>query len=211
MAEASEEDLALSAGGLRECRAAYDAWSRFVVSRAGLVIMFLWAAAEATVWPIIPDFLLVPMALGARRRTARPFLAALAGMALGGSVTFLVASAAPDRTLSLLRHLPLVTNAQIGHARARLLNDGALAFWSQPWSGIPFKVWAVLAGGMHLDAPLVIPTFILARGLRMAVFAAVAGLLASWFTRFFRDFSLFLAVIYVVFFLYGWWQVMSMS
>ena len=64
---------------------------------------------------------------------------------------------------------------------------------------------------MHLDAPLVILTFILARGLRMAVFAAVAGLLASWFTRFFRDFSLFLAVIYVVFFLYGWWQVMSMS
>jgi membrane protein YqaA with SNARE-associated domain len=153
----------------------------------------------------------VPMALGARRRTARPFLAALAGMALGGSVTFLAASFAPHQTLSLLRHLPLVSNAQIGHARAQLLHDGVLTFWFQPWSGIPFKVWAVLAGGMHLDALLVIPTFIVARGLRMAVFATVAGLLSSRFTRFFRDFSLFLAVIYVAFFLYGWWQVMSMS
>jgi membrane protein YqaA with SNARE-associated domain len=151
------------------------------------------------------------MALGARRRAARPFLAALAGMALGGSVTFLAASAAPNQALSLLRHLPLVTNAEIGHARIRLLHDGVLAFWFQPWSGIPFKVWAVLAGDMHLDIPLVIPTFILARGLRMAVFATLAGLLASWFTRFVRDFSLFLAVLYVAFFLYGWWQVMSMS
>lgn len=173
--------------------------------------MFLWAAAEATFWPVIPDFLLVPMALGARRRAALPFLAALAGMALGGSLTFLIASLAPDQSLSLLRHLPLVTTAEVDHARARLLHDGVGAFWFQPWSGIPFKVWAVLAGGMHLDVPSVIPTFILARGIRMAVFATAAGLLSSWFTRFVRDFSLFLAVIYVAFFVYGWWQVMSMS
>ena len=211
MAETADEDLGPSAGGLRECRAAYDGWSRFVLSRTGLVVMFLWAAAEATVWPVIPDFLLVPMALGARRRAAAPFLAALAGMALGGTVTFLAAFFDPHQTLSLLRHLPLVTKPQIDGARARLLHDGVRAFWFQPWSGIPFKVWAVLAGGMHLNAPLVIPTFIVARGLRMALFATVAGLLSSRFTRFFRDFSLFLAVIYVAFFLYGWWQVMSMS
>ncbi|MGE4606957.1 MAG: hypothetical protein AAEJ52_09475, partial [Myxococcota bacterium] len=46
---------------LEQSRAAFDRWEGFARSRAGLSVLFVWALAEATVWPIIPDALLVPM------------------------------------------------------------------------------------------------------------------------------------------------------
>src|SRR5438477_1726441 len=79
------ESGGLGAAIVRVCRDAFDRWERFASSRRGLGLMFAWAAGEATVWPIIPDFLLIPMAVGNRRRFSRSWAAAVAGMALGGA------------------------------------------------------------------------------------------------------------------------------
>ena len=211
MAALQGDGMEPNAGLLRECRAIYDGWARFGSAHGGLGIMFLWAVAEATVWPIIPDFLLVPMAAGARRRFYLPLAAAIAGMAVGGSAIFLFAFVAPHQASSFLSHLPLVHDSQIRGAHRRLARDGVAAFFFQPWSGISFKVWAVVGGAMHANPWLAIPTFIVARSLRMAAFATGTGLLADRFAGFVRDFSLFLAVIYLALFFYGWWQVMTLS
>ena len=44
-------------------RQAFSGWEHFACSRRGTALMFTWAAAESTVWPIIPDFLLLPIAV----------------------------------------------------------------------------------------------------------------------------------------------------
>ncbi|GAC1510082.1 MAG: hypothetical protein NVS2B16_09710 [Chloroflexota bacterium] len=154
--------------------------------------------------------MLVPMAGSARRRFYLPLLAGTFGTALGGTATFLAASLDPHQASIWIRHLHLVTDTQIYGTHKRLARDAIAAFWFQPWSGISFKVWAIEGGKMHLNPVLAIPTFIVARGLQMGIFAVAAGLLGPWFHGFARDFFLFLVVVYTAIFLHGWWQVMSL-
>src|SRR2546421_6827505 len=96
----------------RECRDTYDRWERFASSRWGAQLMFAWALAEATVWPILPDFLLVPMAAANRRRFHVPLAAAVAGMAGWGGPPPLFPPPAPPRPRGVLRAPPLVPARQ---------------------------------------------------------------------------------------------------
>lgn len=194
---------------LKECRAAFDWWERLASSRPGYWLIFLWACAEATFWPIVPDFLLVPLAAANRRRFHRLLASAILGLALGGTLIYLFAYRAPGPAAIVLGWLPLVNDRQIAAAQAHLAAGGVAAFLYQPWSGVPFKVWAVEAGAQGLPPYLVIPTFIVARAIRLAIWATLARVLAGLCAGFVRDFSLFLALIYVVLFFYGWWQVLG--
>ena len=198
-----------NAGLLPECRALFDWWEAFSSGRWGALLMFLWAFAEAIVWPIIPDFLLVPMAAGNRRRFYVPLVASIAGAALGGTLLFLFALEEPRAAAILLNHLPLTGRHAIPEAGQQLAAHGAAAFWSQPLSGTSFKVWAILGGIQGIDPWRAIPVFVVARAIRMAMFATLARLLASLFTHFLRDFSIFVLAIYLVLFFYSWWQIVG--
>jgi 1-acyl-sn-glycerol-3-phosphate acyltransferase len=193
---------------LRQCRAAFDSWERFASSRNGAALMFLWALAEAIVWPVIPDALLVPMAAGNRRRFYVPLAAAVCGSALGGLLLMLAAAWWPAPALAILEHLPLVTDRQIQTASHGLATRGALAFLAQPWSGVPLKVWGVMAGVHGIDPWSAIPLSIAARTLRMAIVATAARLIVGLLRSFLRDFSIYALAIYLVLFTYSWWQVM---
>jgi 1-acyl-sn-glycerol-3-phosphate acyltransferase len=203
----TNQDVAPRAGLLRECRAAFDWWQRLASRRTGVALMFGWAVAEATVWPVIPDFLLAPMAAANRRHFYVPLAASILGAAVGGVLLFLFAAYAPDGAYRVLQHVPMVRESQIAAANRELVARGAAGYFVQPWSGIPFKVWAVVGGALGLSPWRAIPAFVLGRGLRMALGATLARVLAGRFPRFVRDFSLFLAAIYAVVFFYGWWQV----
>ena len=182
----------------RPSHALYDRWARFAESRAAAPVLFGWAVAEATVWPILPDALLAPLMLARRTRRLWLVAACIAGMTLGGVVTVLVAHWAPGFALDLLRDLPLVTAEQIRAGADGVRDHGAAGFLIQPVSGIPFKAWAVAAGVQDLSPALVIGAFILARGLRMAatalLFAAIARLLGPRL----REWFAVVAALYVV-------------
>jgi membrane protein YqaA with SNARE-associated domain len=198
-----------NAGLLRECRATWDWWESFCGSNAATICMFVWALAEAIAWPLIPEFLLVPMAAGNRRRFYLPLAAAILGSALGGIALYLFAFAHPSAALAYLAHLPL-TGHGAGYLQPQFGQQGARAFVAQPLSGIPFKVWAIVgAASARIRPSAAIPIFVIARGARMAVFATLSRVLAGLFTPFFRDFSLFLLATYLVLFFYGWWQVVA--
>ena len=156
----------------------HDGWRRLAESDAAVLAVLLWAVSEATVQPVIPDFALGLLALGTRRRLPRLLAAALAGMALGGVVTLIAAEVAPAAATAVLLHLPFVHAAGLPEVDAYLRTHGvARGFLHQPWSGIPFKLWAVEAGAHHLDPLAVIPWFVAGRALRIvAVTGAVAGL-----------------------------------
>jgi membrane protein YqaA with SNARE-associated domain len=189
-----------NAGLLRQCRATFDRWERFTSNRHGTTLMFVWAVAEATVWPVIPEFLLVPMAADNRRRFFVPLAAAALGAAIGGVLLVLFASCLPYAAVDALGWLPLVPRAQVEEAERQLAAEGARAFVVQPWSGVPFKVWGLVAGIEGIDPWLTIPAFIAGRTARMALFATLARVLTGFFRGFVRDFSLYVLAIYVVLF-----------
>lgn len=199
--QAGPGDIAL----LGRCRSAFDWWERFSRSRQGLGVMFAWALAEATVWPIIPDALLAPMAAGARRTFPRLWLAAVVGSFLGGIALYLFSLAAPQAALDLIASLPVVKTAMLWRAAGLLAEQGVHAFWVQPWTGVSFKIFAVLGAGQQMDPWQVMPVSIAARALRMGVNGAAIALIAWPLRNFLRDFSLFLLVAYLAIFGYGWW------
>ena len=190
-----------------ECRDTYDRWERFASGRSGTWLMFAWALAEATVWPILPDFLLVPMAAANRRLFHVPLAAAVTGMAVGGATTVLFAYRAPRHAWGLLRQLPLVHEQQIEVARGHLAAHGTAAFLFQPWSGVPSKIWAVVAGAERPNPWPAIAALVIGRSLRMAVLAGAARLLAGRFAGAVRDHSTFLAATYVGVFSFGLWRI----
>jgi len=108
---------------------------------------------------------------------------------------------------TFVSHLPLVSGQQMTEASTRLAASGVWGYMVQPWSGIPFKVWGVAGASLGISPWLAIPTFVLARAIRMSFFGAIAWLLGRWLRGFIRDYSLFVALIYTVLFFLGWWQV----
>ena len=191
----------------RECRDTYDRWERLASSHMGTGLMFAWALAEATVWPILPDFLLVPMVAANRRRFHVPLAAAVTGMAAGCATIVFFAYRAPRHAWGLLRHLPLVHEQQIDVARRHLAAHGTVAFLFQPWSGVPSKIWAVVAGAERPHPWLAIPALVIARGLRLALLAGATRLLAGRRAGAVRDHSIFLAATYVTVFSVGLWRI----
>ena len=195
-----------SAGLRATSRAAFDWWQRIAAGRPATASMFAWAFAEATAWPVIPDFLLVLLVAGNRRRFHQPLAAAILGSALGGAAILLFAYWAPDHARNYLTGLPLVHEPDIAHVARELEERGVRALFLQPWSGIAFKIWGVTAGAQGLSPWLVIPSFIVARALRMTVLALLVRGLVGRFAAFFRDRSLLLFGLYVVVFCYWWWR-----
>jgi membrane protein YqaA with SNARE-associated domain len=182
---------------------AYDGWQRFSESRAAAVLIFVWALGEATVSPILADFLLAALMAVSRARRLLLVGACLAGMAVGGIVTVVVARTSPGFALDLLRDLPLVTESHIQRSGEQLAEHGVAGFFLQPVSGIPFKAWAVMAGQQGLAVWLVIPAFIVARAIRMVAIAALAQSIGGALQRGLRDWFAVVAVAYVVLFAAG--------
>jgi len=196
-------------GWRQACRVAFDRWARLASGRVGTTLAFVWALAEATVWPLLPDFVLAPLVAAQPHGWRRLLGAAVAGSVLGGTVMFLFGGWAPEAALNAVRHLPLVRGAQIEAVGARLATDGALGYLAQPWSGISFKVWAVVGGATGLPAWQALPAFTVGRALRLALVAAVAAWLGGRYAGFLRDHALPIAAGYTVLFLTVWWQVVG--
>ena len=181
----------------------YDGWRSFAASRTAAILVFVWAVGEATVFPILADSLLAALLIVLPARRWILLGACIAGMAAGGIVTVLVARAAPGFAIDVLRDLPLVTQSHIERAGRMLAEDGVAGFAVQPVSGIPFKVWAVVAGQQALAPWFVIPAFIAARSARMMLIAVAAGVLGRLLACWLRDWFVVFAVAYVLLFAAG--------
>jgi membrane protein YqaA with SNARE-associated domain len=178
-------------------------WERFSSSSAGLAVMFAWALGEATVWPVIADALLAPMA-AASRRPAALACASISGMTLGGVAACIYAYTWPRSAHAVLQRLPLTRTDQLGTAEARLLRHGAGALWLQPYSGIPMKVWSVAGGQARLHPVRAVPIFIASRALRMSLTAAIAHLLGARFHELLRRRFGLLSALYITGFVAIW-------
>lgn len=140
-----------------------------------VLLTFGWAVAEATVWPIMPDAVIVPLALARPSSWWRLVLAAAAGTTLGGAISYLIGRHRPDR--AAVERLPLVRPAMVSAADAWLRDDGPRGVWRQPASGIPMKVFARVGGMRGLPPARLLLWAVAARGTRFVVAAGGAALI----------------------------------
>jgi membrane protein YqaA with SNARE-associated domain len=138
------------------------------------LLMFVWAVAEATVWPIMPDAALVPLALARPKSWWRLVAASALGTTLGGIVSYRVGQAWPDG--GAVSALPLVRPPMVQAVSRWFTDEGARGVVRQPSSGVPYKVFARLAGSQGLALGPFLGWAVAARSGRFMATAGAAAL-----------------------------------
>lgn len=162
-----------------------DRVERFARRRAAVLAMAAWGAAEAIVFPVVPDVGLCLLVLAAPSRTARLFVAVLLG-ALGGTLVLAAfASLAPDAARAVLLSVPGIDAAMLADADRGLARDGIMGF-AQFGPGAPLKVYSVEWLRQGGDVASLLVGTVLNRITRIGpalVVAAVIGQLAGPWLR----------------------------
>jgi membrane protein YqaA with SNARE-associated domain len=169
--------------------------------RCSQLVPLVWAIAEATCSPIMPDAALVPLAATRPAAWWRFALAAAAGSTAGGCLSFGLGRRIPARPL--LAHLPLVRPRMVEAADAWLASERERALLRQPHSGVPFKVFALLAGEQRLRLGAFLGWALLARGARFFVVCGLSALAGRRAARLLRRYPLALLVLWSLLFLLG--------
>jgi membrane protein YqaA with SNARE-associated domain len=130
--------------------------------------------AESSFFPLPPDLLLGPMVLARPRRAWRLAAWTTFTSVLGGVAGFAIGACALDAVHPLLQ--------ERGYGQAYLQAKAWFATWGAGavliagFSPIPYKVFAIAAGGLSMSLPFFVLASLLGRGGR---FFLVAGLVAS--------------------------------
>jgi 1-acyl-sn-glycerol-3-phosphate acyltransferase/membrane protein YqaA with SNARE-associated domain len=133
-------------------------------SRLGILIVAAWAFAEALSFPILPEVALAIACVAAPRAGVRLTLIAAASSVLGGVAGYELAAHA------IALPQPLTTGRMHAVVAAQTAREGAAAVRHQPFSGIPFKVYAAQAGRAHVGLGAFVRQAAAARGARIAGF-----------------------------------------
>lgn len=141
-------------------------------SRGGLIGMFVWAFAEALVWPIIPDASLALLVASRPRRWAALAASAVAGSVAGGVAG--VVAAARGLTWPLW-----LTTTRMADAVAVWLRDGAAGLAHQPLSGVPYKVFVAHAGEAGITPAQFAVATLQYRAPRLVAVAVITAVVAA--------------------------------
>ena len=159
-------------------RRLYDNLLGWAQTPYGGLVLFLWAFAESSVFPIPPDAFLIAMVLGARRRAWRFALIASAASVLGGIAGYGVGHwlwwSAPGELSPVARfffdQVPGFTVEKFERVQAQYESWG---FWVV-FTPLPYKVITISAGAFDISFPVFVSASLVSRAAR---FFLVAGLL----------------------------------
>ena len=139
----------------------------------------LWGFAEATFFFVVPDVLFTRSTLLSVKRGWQQLLAAVIGATIAGALMYLWALGSPVQARSAVAAVPFLGEKIITPAEQRWNDRGTPSLFSNPLSGVPYKVHAVLA-----PAHVSLPTFLLLslplRAERMLLSMIVFVPLAMW-------------------------------
>lgn len=122
----------------------------FLVSRESNALVFCWALAEALVWWVIPEFLLVLIVFMKVRHKVSLLTYDLAGTIVGTVIA--LTWRLPDE---LLLRVPYVYPRMLTQTDEWYRTMGTLALVNQPFSGVPYKVFLAHAPTMGFWSALV--------------------------------------------------------
>ena len=181
--------------------------ARFARRPAAALTVGTWAAAEAIVFPIVPDVGLCLLVLAAPRRTLVLFGAVVIGAIAGTLVLAAFALQAPVAARALLLAIPAIDPALLASADQSLARDGVAGF-AQLGPGAPLKVYTVewLAQGGDIGGLLLgtVLNRITRIGPALIVAALIGQYAGSWLRRHSRltltAYAAFWILVYVAYF-----------
>ena len=157
-----------------------------VLDRSGLAISGAWGFAEATVFFVVPDVAVGVVALLAPRRWWRVASLTIGASLLGGLVLFTAASVDRDTARSVVTALPGIDEEMTSGVAGDLEDDGGMALVRAPFSGIPYKVYAVEMADRSWAVGSFLGWSLPSRAMRILPVAGFAALVGRWFAGFIR-------------------------
>lgn len=153
-------------------RSLYDKITALAARPAAPLWLFCIAVAEASVFPVPPDILLLPMALAQPRRAWRFAAITTAGSVLGGALGYLIGYALFAKLAQPIIHFyhyeHAFTTFQSGFARY-----GALIILVKGLLPIPYKIVTIAAGAARFNFGLFMLLSLITRGARFFLEAAL--------------------------------------
>jgi membrane protein YqaA with SNARE-associated domain len=135
----------------------------------------LWGFAEATLFFIVPDVLLTGIAVRHGRHAALVATAwTIVGAVAGGALMYRWGMQDPAGATATLDRLPAIAPAMIARVGADLQGAGLPAMALGAFSGVPYKIYAVMAPGAGIGLARFLAASVPIRALRFIVVVIVA-------------------------------------
>lgn len=154
---------------------------KFFHSKESNALIATWAAAEAIVWFVIPEFLLVLIMFMKVRRKIQLVRYDILGTVIG--TTIALALHLPEKTLLAV---PYIYQGMITHVHQWFGEHGIWGIFFQPFSGVPYKVFNSLALDYGFFIPLFIILAVVARMIRYLIIYELTKALYPFVHRFVR-------------------------
>ena len=177
---------------------AYLRLSKHANPKLSVIIGFLWGFAEGTAFFIVPDVYLGLVALFNWKRGLWSMIAAVIGAMVGGSVMYGLAMKDLSAVNHFLTRVPLINAEMVADITNKMQADGLITMVNGPLRGVPYKIYAVQAGGLFLPYLSFLLMTILARLERLLPVTLLAGGLGKWFKDFIEQRTVLIVSIYVL-------------
>jgi len=179
-------------------KSSYARLSDHANSTGSVLVGFLWGFAEGTAFFIVPDVYLGLVALFNWKRGLWAMAAAVVGALVGGSVMYSLAMQDLSGINLFLTRIPLINAEMAADIANKMQADGLITMVNGPLRGVPYKIYAVQAGGQSLPYLSFLFMTILARLERLLPVTLLAGGLGKRFSNFVEKHTGLVLVAYVL-------------
>jgi hypothetical protein len=158
----------------------------------------VWGFAEATLFFIMPDLIITLACLGSFVKGLRQLAAVMAGALAGGLLMYILSINHALEMTRLVQAVPYVRSSMVEAVQGDFASHGVWAVCMGPLSGIPYKLYAVIAPAfvsLFLFFVMSIP----ARLERLLVTFAIFAVLGVLFRRYLKRWTWLPGSVYLIY------------
>jgi len=185
-------------------RRLYDWILHWAETRYGVPALFLLALAESSFFPIPPDVLLIPLALGARSKAIRfalvcsvaSIVGGIAGYGIGYFSWWSGAEAYSAVALFFFNHIPGFTEQVFLNIQEKYEIYNFLIVFTAGFTPIPFKIITISAGAFSVNFPMFLLASTVSRSARFFLVALLIRQFGEPITAFIDKYFNVLSIIF---------------
>ena len=187
-------------------RRLYDWVLHWAETKYGVPALFLLALAESSFFPIPPDVLLIPLALGARSKALRFALVCSVASIAGGMVGYGIgyfswwngAGAYSAIAIFFFNHIPGFSEQVFLNIQEKYEIYNFLIVFTAGFTPIPFKIITISAGAFSVNFPMFLLASTISRSVRFFLVAMLIRQFGEPITAFIDKYFNILSIIFTI-------------
>ena len=191
---------------MKYLRRLYDWILHWAETKYGVPALFLLALAESSFFPIPPDVLLIPLALGARSKAIRfalvcsvaSIVGGIAGYGIGYFSWWSGAEAYSAVALFFFNHIPGFTEQVFLNIQEKYEIYNFLIVFTAGFTPIPFKIITISAGAFSVNFPMFLLASTVSRSARFFLVALLIRQFGEPITVFIDKYFNVLSIIFTL-------------